>query len=123
MESSLSPSPTLNRIQCSRHVQGVLRCVGQRWKGPKQSGEGCAGEGEGSTVSENATLPVTQAVQIEERPLGPVKTIIDKWIERSCVEKSERVLAGEATADSSTAERKVRQQVEQRLKERKRPKV
>ena len=49
MESSLSPSPTLNRIQCSRHVQGVLRCGGQRWKGPKQSGEGCAGEGEART--------------------------------------------------------------------------
>ena len=68
-------------------------------------------------------MPVTQPVQIEERPLGPVKTIIDKGIERSCVEKSERVLAGEATADSSTAERKARQQVEQRLKERKQPKV
>ena len=29
MESRLSPSPMLNRIQCSRHVQGVLRCVGE----------------------------------------------------------------------------------------------
>ena len=27
MESRLSPSPAMNRIQCSRHVQRVLRCV------------------------------------------------------------------------------------------------
>ena len=46
-----------------------------------------------------------------------------KELERSCVEKSARVLADEAIADSSTAERKVRQQVEQRLKERKQLKV
>ena len=69
-------------------------------------------------------MPVMQLVmQIVERPLGPLKTIVDKEIERSCVEKSERILADEAIADSSTAERKVRQQVEQRLKERKQLKV
>ena len=45
--------------------------------------------------------------------MGPLKTIIDKELERSCVERSERLLADEATADSSTVERKVRQQVEQ----------
>ena len=58
-----------------------------------------------------------------ERPLGPLKTIIDKELERSCVGRPERVLADKAIADSLTAERKVRQQVEQRLKERKLPKV
>ena len=58
-------------------------------------------------------------MQIVERPLGPLKTIIITELERSCVERSERVLAAEAITDSSTAERKVRQQVEQRLKERK----
>ena len=58
-----------------------------------------------------------------KRPLGSLKKIIDKELERSCVEKSERVLADKATADSSTAERKVRQQVEQRRKESKQPKV
>ena len=45
-----------------------------------------------------------------KRSLGPLEAVIDKELERSCVERSERVLAGEATADSSTAERKVRQQ-------------
>ena len=40
--------------------------------------------------------------------------------ERSCVERSVRVLADKANANSSTEERKVRQQVEQRRKERKR---
>ena len=49
-----------------------------------------------------------QPVQIVERPLGLLETIIDKELERSWVEKSERVLAGEAIADSSTAERKER---------------
>ena len=72
-----------------------------------------------STVSENATteftarrqgvqevpVPVMQPVQIVERPLGLLKTIIDKELVRSCVERSERALADEAIADSSTAER------------------
>ena len=53
-----------------------------------------------------------QPVQIVERSLGT-----DNELERSCVENSERVLADKAIAESSTAERKVRQQVEQRLKE------
>ena len=44
--------------------------------------------------------PVMQPVQIVERPLGPLKTIIDKELERSCFEKSERALADEAIADS-----------------------
>ena len=61
--------------------------------------------------------PVMQPVQIMERPLGPLKTIIDKELERSCFEKSERALADEAIADSSTAERKVRQEVECRTGE------
>ena len=60
-------------------------------------------------------VPVMQPVQIVERPLGPLEAIIDKELERSCVEMSERALADEAITDSSTAERKVRQQVEQRL--------
>ena len=64
-------------------------------------------------------MPVMQLVQIVERTLGPLKTIIDKDLERSCVERSERELADKPIADSSTAERKVRQQVGQRLKERK----
>ena len=68
-------------------------------------------------------VPVMQPVQIVERPLGPLKTIMDTELERSCVERSERVLADKATADSSTAERKVRQWVEQRLKKRKQLKV
>ena len=67
-------------------------------------------------------MPVMQPVQIVERPLGPLNTIIDKELGRSCVERSERV-ADKAIADSSTADRKVRQQVEQRLKERKQLKV
>ena len=58
-----------------------------------------------------------------KRPLGSLKKIIDKELERSCVEKSARKLADKATADSSTAERKVRQQVDQRRKESKQPKV
>ena len=62
-------------------------------------------------------------MQIVERSLGPLEAIIDKELERSCVERSERALAAEAITDSSTAERKVRQQVEQRLKERKQKKV
>ena len=32
-------------------------------------------------------------MQIVERPLDPLEAIIDKELERSCVEKSERVLA------------------------------
>ena len=51
------------------------------------------------------------------------EAIIDKELERSCVEMSERVLAAEAITDLSTAEGKVRQQVEQRFKERKQKKV
>ena len=58
-----------------------------------------------------------------ERPLGPLEAIIDKKLERSGVERPERVLADKATADSSTAEKKVLQQVEQRRKERKQLKV
>ena len=58
-----------------------------------------------------------------ERPLGPLKTIIDKELGRSSVEMSERGLADKAIADSSTADRKVRQQVEQRLEECKQLKV
>ena len=46
MESRLSPSLASTRIQCSRHVQGVLRCVRERWKGPDKGGECCAGERE-----------------------------------------------------------------------------
>ena len=46
MKSRLSPSPVLNRIRGSRHVQRVLRCVRERWKGPEHCGGGCAGEGE-----------------------------------------------------------------------------
>ena len=65
-------------------------------------------------------MPVMQPVQIVERPLGPLKTIIDRELERSCVERSERVLADRAIADSSTAERKV---MERRPKERKQLKV
>ena len=68
-------------------------------------------------------MPVMQPVQTVERPLGPLKTIIDKELERSFVERSERARADKAIADSSTAERKVHQQVEQRLKERKQLKV
>ena len=36
--------------------------------------------------------PVMQPVQIVGRPLGPLKTIIDKELELSCFEKSERAL-------------------------------
>ena len=68
-------------------------------------------------------MPVMQPVQIVERPLGPLKTIIDKELERSCVKRSERALADKAIADWSTLDRKVHQQVEQRLKERKQLKV
>ena len=68
-------------------------------------------------------MPVMQPVQIMERPLGPLKTINDKEFEQSCVERSEQVLADTAIANSSTEERKVRQQVEQRRKERKQLKV
>ena len=64
-----------------------------------------------------------QPVQIMESPLGPVKTIIDKELEQSCVERSERVLADMAIANSSTAEKKVRLQVEQPRKEYKQLKV
>ena len=83
-----------------------------------------------STASENATPEPTARKTDDsggtsasdaavERPLGPLKTIIDKELERSCVERSERTLADKAIADSSTAERKV----EQRLEERKQLKV
>ena len=58
-------------------------------------------------------MPAMQPVQIVERTLGPLEATIDKELERSCVERSERVLADKATGDSSTAERMVRQQVEQ----------
>ena len=62
-------------------------------------------------------------MQNVERSLGPLETIIDKKLERSFFEGPKRVLADEAFADSSTAERKVRQQVEQRRKERNQKKV
>ena len=69
-------------------------------------------------------MPVMQPMmQIVEKPLGPLEAIIDKELGRSCVERSERVLADEASTDSSTVERKVRQQVEQRMKEREQKKV
>ena len=68
-------------------------------------------------------MPVMQPVQILDWPLDPLKTVIDKELERSCVERSERLLANKATANSSTEERKVRQQVQQRRKERKQLKV
>ena len=58
-------------------------------------------------------MPAMPPVQMVERPLGPLEAIIDKELERSCVERSERVLADKAIGDSSTAERMVRQQVEQ----------
>ena len=54
---------------------------------------------------------VMQPVQIMERPLGPLKTIIDKELEQSCVERSERALADRAIANSSTEERKERNQL------------
>ena len=78
---------------------------------------------QGRQTIQEGPVPVMQPVQIVGRPLGPLKTIIEKEVERSCVEKSERLLAGEATADSPTAERKARQQVVQRRKECKQPKV
>ena len=62
-----------------------------------------------STASENATTESAARKTVDSRgtrPPGLLKTIIDKELERSCVEKSERVLA-----DSSTSERKVRQQM------------
>ena len=137
MKSRLSPSLVLNRIQCSRHVQGVLRCVRERWKGPEHRGVGCPGEGEDRSrvhsfqedyvrTSGNGARRFWR-YQCQRCSLSCRswkghwvlwKTIIDKELERSCVEKSERVLA-----DSSTAERKIRQQVEQRRKECKQPKV
>ena len=70
---------------------------------------------QGRRTIKDVPVPVMQPVQIVEMPLGPLEAIIDKELERSCVEKSERVLADDIT-DSSTAERgKTRQQVEQRL--------
>ena len=81
-----------------------------------------------STASMNTTSDQRQWCQTisggtSAGPLGPLKTIIDKELERSCVERSERVLADKAIANSSTEERKVRQQVEQRRKEREQLKV
>ena len=41
--------------------------------------------------------PMMQPVmRIVERPLDPLEAIIDKELDRSCVEKSERVLADES---------------------------
>ena len=57
-------------------------------------------------------------MQILERALGPLKTIIDKELEQSCVERSERVLADKATANSSTEERKERKQLKVRSRRR-----
>ena len=134
-KSRLSPSPVLNRIQGSRHVQRVLRCVRDRWKGPgtqwrrlrwrrrgpqqnpqlpRTSRQSLR---QGRQTIQETPVPVMQPVQIMESPLGPVKTIIDKELEQSCVERSERVLADMAIANSSTAEKKVRLQVEQPRKE------
>ena len=93
IESRLSPSLVLNRIQGSRHVQGVLRCVGERWKELEHRGEGCAGEGEycsrvhGSQgkprqvrqTTQEVPVPVAPPVQIVERL---VEAIIDKELER-----------------------------------------
>ena len=117
MKSRLSPSPELNLIQCSRHVQRVLRCVRDTWKDPEHRGEGCAGEGEDRS-REHSFRERRDRVHGKE----------DRWFrshqcQRSCVEKSEWALADEAIADSSTAEKKVCQQVEQRPGERKQPKV
>ena len=46
LASVMESKTVLNRIQCSRHVQRVLRCVREMWRGPEHCGEGCAGEGE-----------------------------------------------------------------------------
>ena len=117
MESRLSPSPALNRIPCSRHERRPQQSP-QFPRTPRQSLL------QGRQPIQEVPVPMTQLVmQIVERPLGLLEAIIDKELQRSCVEKSERVLAVEAIADSSTEERKVRQQVEQRLKERKQLKV
>ena len=46
LASVMESRTVLNRIQCSRHVQRVLRCVREMWRGPEHCGEGCAGEGD-----------------------------------------------------------------------------
>ena len=99
MKSRLSPSPTLYRIHCSRHVQRV-RCVRERWKGPEHRGEGWVGRRRRPQQSpqfprrprQSLPVPLMQPVQIVEKALGLLKTIIEKELGRSCVEKPERVL-------------------------------
>ena len=68
-------------------------------------------------------MPVIQPVQIVEKATGSSEDDHRQQLEQSCVERSERVLADKANANSSTEERKVRQQVEQRRQERKQLKV
>ena len=136
MISRLSSSPVMNRIQGSRHVQRALRCVREKWKGPGHRGEGCAGESEDRSMIRSFRERHDRVYGKEDRrfrryqcqrcsradhgkALGLLKTIIDNELERSCVESSVRVLADRAIANSLTAEKKVRQQVEQRRKERK----
>ena len=127
MKSRMSPSLVLNRIQGSRHVQRVLCCVRENQNTAEKVALEKAKTAAESTASKNTTSEPAATVSDDPtgtsaRPLGPLKATVDKELERTCVEKSERVLAVEATADSSTAERKVRQQ-EQRLKDRKQPKM
>ena len=135
MESRLSPPRALNRIQCSRHCKEFFtvseRCGKDQNTMEKVALEKAKTETE-STVSENATTEArktgvsggTSASDAARADRGKATgSSEDDHRQRSCVERSERVLVDEAIADSSTAETKVRQQVEQRLKERKQPKV
>ena len=121
---------------CSR-----LSTRAKKLKGPEHRGEGCAGEREDRSRihsfrerhdrvygKEDRRFRIYQChrcspLQIMARPPGPLEAIIDKELERSCAERSVRELADKAIANSSTEERKVRQQVEQRRKERKQLKV
>ena len=120
----MSPSLVLNRIQCSRHAQGIFAGL-QRAGTDLATAENVA-QGEDRSrhntfqeshvrVCGKVPVPVMQpVVQNVERSLSPLETNIDKELERRFVEGSERVLAGEPIADATTAERNVRQQVEQR---------
>ena len=87
MESRLSPSPALTRIQCSRHVQGVLRWVERtertrtlwrrlRWRRrrpqqrtqlPRKSRQSPR---QGRQVIQEVPVPMMQPVQTVEKATG-----------------------------------------------------